>query len=188
MRLKGEAARPCGPRGRGGDCQLTLRCPRSWVVSCPRACSLPARHPGSTRNQNRASGEHRLRARQPGLSPPVAKAITATVGTGKRAQRGRTAGPCLSKKPRPDATSASQVPLLPAKAFGCLLIVLGLRPPPHQVWETWLPVSSLSSEAPPTAEPPKDGHSPRSSCSDQGKSRQARLPNGACWAVSWRGL
>lgn len=114
--------------------------------------------------------------------------ITATVGTGKRAQRGHPAGPCLSKKPCPDATSASQVPLLPAKAFGCLLIVLGLRPPPHQVWETWLPVSSLSSEAPPTAEPPKDGHSPRSSCSDQGKSRQARLPNGACWAVSWRGL
>lgn len=114
--------------------------------------------------------------------------ITATVGTGKRAQRGHPAGPCLSRKPRPDATSASQVPLLPAKAFGCLLIVLGLRPPPHQVWETWLPVSSLSSEAPPTAEPPKDRHSPRSSCGDQGKSRQARLPNGACWAVSWRGL
>lgn len=186
-RLKGEAARPCGPRGRGGDCQPTPWCPRSWVVSCPRACSLPVRHPGSTGKS------------EPGVwgAPTACQAAGALPSCGEggllppwEGETGSARSPCwpLPKKPRPDATSASQVPLLPAEAFGCLLIALGLRPPPHQVRDTWLPVSSLSSEALPTAEPPKDGHSPRSSCGDQGQSRQARLPNGACWAVSWRGL
>lgn len=74
-----ETARPCSPRGSGGAVSSHPLCPRSWVVSCQRACSLvlsdagPPGTKGAPGNQNRVSGEHLLCARRSGLSPPAVK-------------------------------------------------------------------------------------------------------------------